>query len=95
MPCCAEPESHSHCDSNQQRMNTAARHRLHLATLHLANLTQCLTCGCTCAALTFNDILAKKLQAPTNQIDEKVLQEYSPEEYLKYQNDVPVGPEFE
>lgn len=46
-------------------------------------------------ALTFNDILAKKLQSPTNDIDEKILEEYSPEEYLKYQNDVPVGPEFE
>lgn len=58
-------------------------------------LFQLLTTACICAALTFNDILTKKLQAPTNQIDEKVLEEYSPEEYLKFQNDVPVGPEFE
>ena len=58
-------------------------------------LLQLLTRGCMCAALTFNDILTKKLQAPTNQIDEKILEEYSPEEYLKFQNDVPVGPEFE
>ena len=58
-------------------------------------LLQLLTTDCICAALTFNDILTKKLQAPTNQIDEKVLEEYSPEEYLKFQNEVPVGPEFE
>ncbi|KAK9833066.1 hypothetical protein WJX74_006251 [Apatococcus lobatus] len=46
-------------------------------------------------ALTFNNILAMKLQAPTNQIEQKVLEEYSPEDYLKYQDDLPVGPEYE
>ncbi len=48
-----------------------------------------------CAALTFNDILAKKLQEPHNKIDEKDLEKYTPEEYLQYQDNVPTGPEFE
>ncbi|KAK9845175.1 hypothetical protein WJX84_008654 [Apatococcus fuscideae] len=46
-------------------------------------------------ALTFNDILAKKLQEPHNKIDEKDLEKYTPEEYLQYQDNVPTGPEFE
>ena len=47
------------------------------------------------AALTFNDILAKKLQSQHNKVDEKTLEEMSPEEFLKHQDGVPTGPEFE
>ncbi len=48
-----------------------------------------------CAAVTFNDILAAKLQQAHNKVDKKAMEEMSPEEFLQHQSEVPSGPEFE
>ena len=47
------------------------------------------------AAVTFNDILAAKLKQSHNRVDEKALENMTPEEFLAHQSGVPSGPEFE